>query len=238
MNGKAGKAKPKMADVTKPKKTAPDADAQPLIIQSRPLMSKETTAATSNSSQAEAPKSDEPSSAPILPSQSKRALLVPISDGTDNEASAAEEPVATAKSQPTSVAAAEKTKTTPATAEAKKPAEAPAKDDAIKPDDADDTEVDDQKDEKPAAETQKALEEAAAAEKRQEELESLIDSKQFFVPINAVAAKREVKHSAVMTVFVLVLAFILVDLMLDTGVILLVQKIPHTHFFTTSSLNK
>jgi len=93
-------------------------------------------------------------------------------------------------------------------------------------------------DKKPSPETQKAVEEAAKAAEREQEIEDYIDKRQFFVPINSVARKRSVKVSAGLTVLVLLLAVVLIDLMLDSGVILLVQKIPHTHFFTVPNTLK
>lgn len=254
MNGKTSKAKPRMADVTKPKKLTPQ---DQLVIQSRPIIGRATSV---SSPVDEAPKQDEVSSAPVLPSQSKRTLIVPISDGapkaeeapaenpatptnTDNKTTTADEaPKAAAPVAPT----AKKGVNVEPPAEAEK-AESSTGDEATKDDEAatDETETEnkdskpnpetDDKDSKPNPETEKALAEAAAAEKRQKELEALIDSKQFYVPINAVARKRSIKYSSVMTVAVFLLAIVLIDLMLDTGMILLVQKIPHTHFFTQGS---
>ena len=62
-----------------------------------------------------------------------------------------------------------------------------------------------------------------------------IDRRKYFVPINAIAHKRSIKVSIGLTILFILLSFILVDLMLDSGIILLLQKIPHTHFFTTST---
>lgn len=229
MSGSTSKVKPKMADVTKPKKATNDDDQ--LVIQSRPMIGK---VSSGSGPVLEEQKPDDAAavpSAPTLPSQSKRTLIVPISDDTDKPAVAAE-----AKAD----AAAEAPKK--ADAASKKPADTPepAADDekAEAEPEPETTETGDKpagKDEKPNPETEKALAEAAAAEKRQHELEALIDSKQFYVPINAVAQKKSIKVSSVMTVLVFLLAVVLVDLMLDSGTILLVQKIPHTHFFTQNN---
>lgn len=70
-------------------------------------------------------------------------------------------------------------------------------------------------------------------EKREHEIEEIIDSRQYFVPIDAVAHKRSVNVSIILTILIFLLALILVDLMLDSGTILLLQKVPHTHFFST-----
>ncbi len=57
------------------------------------------------------------------------------------------------------------------------------------------------------------------------------------MPIDAIARKRSIKVSMVLTILVLALAIVLIDLMLDSGTILLVQKIPHTHFFSVNNSN-
>lgn len=234
------KAKPKMADVTKPKK-ATDGSGDQLVIQSRPIIGKAMSAGTSVSDE-QNPDGAAAPSAPTLPSQSKRTMIVPISDDGDKEVA----PTNTAEAAPDAPKAAAADATPPKKAEnaqepaPKKAAPEPAAEDKDEPDaDGTGTATSDDKaegkDEKPNPETEKALAEAAAAEKRQHELESLIDSKQFYVPINAVAQKKSIKVSWVMTVLVFLLAVVLIDLMLDSGTILLVQKIPHTHFFSSNN---
>ncbi|HEV2403368.1 MAG TPA: hypothetical protein VGS08_04155 [Candidatus Saccharimonadales bacterium] len=71
-----------------------------------------------------------------------------------------------------------------------------------------------------------------AAPQEQKLLED-INSRQYFLPINTVARKRSIKVSLLLTLLVLLLSVVLIDLMLDTGIILLLEKVPHTHFFTT-----
>lgn len=265
MNGKTSKAKPKMADVTRPKRpTSADSGSDSLVIQSRPIIGRATSVSSPSDDQTTQddsansvnPEMTSTPSAPVLPSQSKK-LIVPISDEFTKDTAAAkaapiadaapeqsktEEPVASVSKEDSPAdtpkeAASEET----SEPETEKPAEAPAEKRAADENDTDEAEADDgkadKKEDKPSPETEKAVAEAAAAVKRQNELESLIDSKQFYVPINAVARKREVKHSALMTILVLLLALVLIDLMLDSGLILLAEKIPHTHFFTISNPN-
>jgi hypothetical protein len=255
MNGKTTKVKPKMADVTKPKKLT---TADELVIQSRPMVGRATS--VSSPVDEEKMQDDALATAPVLPSQSKRTLIVPVSDGGESDHSAADTTPAAAASAasdtkvsvstgapkgaaPVAPAGDKKADTPAAEAPVKTDKEAaPAANEKAAPaDDDDEAAADDVKtddtDDKPNPETEKALKEAAAAEKRLRDLEFLIDSKQFYVPINAVARKRSIKYSSVMTVFVFLLAIVLIDLMLDSGTILLVQKIPHTHFFSTSSQN-
>lgn len=73
----------------------------------------------------------------------------------------------------------------------------------------------------------KALDDA----KREQEIQSYIDNREFFVPINAVARKRSLKVSIALTFLELLLGLFLLNLMLDAGIIQLLEKIPHTHFF-------
>ncbi len=262
MNDKSSKAKPKMVDVMKPKKTtSTDADAASLVIQSRPMIGLVTSIGSPSDDQTTQDDSVSPAnppSAPVLPSQSKRTLIVPISDSGDKETTPANNPAATETAQtapkvepltqsPKEDDPADTPKDDTATitsdseAEIPKPSEESQEKAADKPN-ADEADPEDDepanKGEKPNPETEKAIAEAAAAAKREREVEDLIDSKHFYVPINAVARKREVKHSAFMTVIVLLLAIVLIDLMLDSGLIFLAEKIPHTHFFTTTSIDQ
>lgn len=68
-----------------------------------------------------------------------------------------------------------------------------------------------------------------------QELQSYIDNREYNVPINAVASKRSIKVSIVLTFLVLLLSIALIDLMLDSGLIELIQKIPHTHYFNVGN---
>lgn len=83
--------------------------------------------------------------------------------------------------------------------------------------------------EKTTEEAEKFAEEEA---KRQQELQAYIDNRKYNVPIGAVAQRRSVIISILLTIIVLLLAIVLVDLMLDSGIILLLTKLPHTHFFS------
>jgi hypothetical protein len=73
----------------------------------------------------------------------------------------------------------------------------------------------------------KALEDA----KREQELQGYIENREFFVPINAVARKRSVKVTLMMVFVEFLLGLLLINLMLDAGLIHLLEKIPHTNFF-------
>lgn len=90
-----------------------------------------------------------------------------------------------------------------------------------------DAETADDKPPKTDADVRTALEEA----KRQQEIQSYIENREFFVPINAVARKRSLKVSLALTFVELLLGLLLLNLMLDAGLIQLLEKIPHTNFF-------
>ncbi len=61
-------------------------------------------------------------------------------------------------------------------------------------------------------------------------------SKDYFLPINTVTQRRSLKISVGLTFVILFLAFVLIDLMLDSGIVLLFQKLPHTHIFNAAML--
>jgi len=69
----------------------------------------------------------------------------------------------------------------------------------------------------------------------EQQVQDHINGRTYFLPINTAARKRSLLVSAGMTMCVILLGLVLIDLMLDSGIILLLQKIPHTHFFDTGS---
>ena len=72
-------------------------------------------------------------------------------------------------------------------------------------------------------------------EKRRQEVEDIIESHRYFLPFNAAVRRRTVKINFGLTLIVFILALVLIDLMLDSGTIILLQKVPHTHFFSVSN---
>ncbi len=108
--------------------------------------------------------------------------------------------------------------------------ESPAEPAAAPPDDAQESAASDGTDtanSKAHPDVRKALSEA----KRQQQIEGYIENGEFKVPINAVARKRSLRVSLSLTLLELVLGVILINLMLDAGLIQLLEKIPHTNFF-------
>lgn len=91
----------------------------------------------------------------------------------------------------------------------------------------------DQRDTEAEAErTKTALAEAEAS--RQEELDALIASGKYVVPVGAVQRRRSRVYVTVLCLVGVLLAALLFDVLLDAGIIKLSWSIPHTHFFTTN----
>jgi hypothetical protein len=78
-------------------------------------------------------------------------------------------------------------------------------------------------------------EEAATAEakvKREQELEDMIASGKYAVPINAVQRRRSRAATALLFVLAAVLALVLLDAIVDVGIVHVPSSVPHTHLFS------
>jgi len=87
-------------------------------------------------------------------------------------------------------------------------------------------------------EAELSAEEIAAAEtkaKRDLELEQVIVSGKYHVPINAVQRRRSRVHVLLLCAVGLLLAVALADVVIDAGFVKLPFNIPHTHFFSTTA---
>lgn len=201
-------------DVSRPAKAADVPEK--LVIESRPLIDHDETPAADagsdieakpedKSTAAEAAKADTPVPTPApAPSATKKVVTPPTLSAPE---------------------AASTPDTTESTEETEAAADTPTDDlDASPAEEATKTQRD-----KDAEETKKAVEQA----RRDQEVKEYIENKQFFVPINEVARKRSIKVSFGLVLLMAILAVVLIDLMLDSGLILLLQKIPHTNFFST-----
>jgi hypothetical protein len=67
---------------------------------------------------------------------------------------------------------------------------------------------------------------------RQQKLEQLIEERTYAVPINAVRRHRSHVFVAAMCIFALLLAVVLLDMVLDTGLLKPPFDVPHTHIFS------
>jgi anti-sigma28 factor (negative regulator of flagellin synthesis) len=72
----------------------------------------------------------------------------------------------------------------------------------------------------------------AVEDARVQKLEGLVASGTYAVPINAIQRKRSRMFVATMCLLALVLAVLLLDALLDVGVVSLPSIIPHTHLFS------
>lgn len=79
-----------------------------------------------------------------------------------------------------------------------------------------------------------SAEEEAARQAREQQLETLITSGKYAVPINAVQRKRSRLFVTVASIIALLLALAVLDVLLDTGLVKLPVNLPHTHFFSAS----
>lgn len=83
-----------------------------------------------------------------------------------------------------------------------------------------------------AAASAKEVAAAEARVKREQELEDLIAGGKYTVPINAVQRKRSRTDTLLLATLAVVLILVLLDAVLDVGIIKLPSTIPHTHFFS------
>lgn len=219
MNDKTPPAKRKITDVAKTPKAATNNPPQ-IILEKRSHIDPGATPDASNQT--------ETSAAPVAPPSAKRTITPlqdtkpetpEVKDSTKIDVRKAEPAVRT--DAPESKPADE-----PAT-QAPETSQAVPEDTNIAADGTADTE----KSEAPE-EDEEAKKEALALA-RQKTVDKYIDTREFFVPIDAAARKRSIQVSLWLTLIYIILSIILVDLMLDSGMIELLQKVPHTNFFKT-----
>ncbi len=226
-------------DVSRPSQTPADSTSRPVIVSNRPLMQDPMMATVlSGKSEPEAPmeaKDDATEDAqPLTPHAEK--IIKPIETEVAEQAEAAadlpeqtaEKAPAAAETAPEADAEAVATETEPEkTAEPKldkkdEPEPQPAVPDTIETDEADG----DDKQTNP-----EAVKLSEADRKRAAELEAIIASGKYAVPIDASGKRRTLIITIWLVVLTLLLAVVLADALLDVG-ILNVQGIPHTHFFS------
>lgn len=205
----------KIIDVKSPGKVAPETSSRPIVVTNRPVLASDPMVVAGASDG----RSPDVAGPPVVTGRSAKVIR-PISAEAADEADETKEPAVPAPE---------------AGAEAEAPAELPlaAKTEASGP-----APVRDTGSGKP--ETRDAEAEASAAEAeaetarlvRLQELEQLIASGQYAVPIDAVQRKRSRTFVFLMCLLALVLAVVLLDVLLDTGIVKLPAGIPHTHIFS------
>jgi hypothetical protein len=210
----------KIADVSSPGKTAPSASSRPIIVTNHsgmvgdPMIVDDTSA-------------EQPTTAPVIKRSAK--TISPVSadmqQGSTPEETSETEPVSLEGSAETSPA-----ETLPEPAQGTEPGDQKA---------AEEKPSSDSEDKGPLRDTdaENASVEAAALaaeEARNAELEKLIESGEFSVPINAIQRKRSRTFVAAMCMLAVLLALLLLDALLDVHIISLPVNVPHTHLFSAS----
>jgi len=238
---------PKITDVASPGKTAPSASGRPIIVTNRPVLphdpmiadpAKETAptdpALVRRSAKVIAPVSPDMAAAspmpqPETPSTDDMQALVAATLPVDKPA-----PVAPAQASEVSTPAtgpAAQTGIVPAEQEPSAPAPQAAS--APRPDKA--SELRDVEAENVSAEDETAAAQAeadAAQTARAQELEQIIESGVYAVPINAVQRKRSRMFIAAMCVVAALLGLVLADAVLDANLVHPPFAVPHTHLFS------
>jgi len=182
--------------------------------------------------------------ASVEPAEDTTSLPEPTA-AQDKEAARTDEPKAAEESKVETSAPAEPAK--PEAAEPKaqpetkaqpeaKPAPAPDLTPAAKPDAPDETTTDSitepvEAPKGPTVEAENAA--AAAAAKREAELQKLVESKKYVLPINSLEQRRTKRIVLLGLLLSLLLAAAWVDIALDAGLIHLSGLHPVTHFFST-----
>jgi hypothetical protein len=235
----------KVMDVVAPGQAKPSASSRPIVVGNRSVLGNDPMVVTENEAQpageaTEAqPTPQSAAGTPIIVNHQAKTVAPlstpePTADDaaptestpTPDDKAEAAKPEEPAEAEP----AAEAEKPSDADAPPKEPESQPADD---QPEDKPDDSGDDEEPSAPAdnGESAKAAKKAAeeADAKRRLELDDLIASGKYALPINAV---RKQRSRAVLLVLVLIilLAVVTVDVLLDTGVLHL-QGIPHTSFF-------
>lgn len=227
-DSKADADKPS-ADAAQPSKTS-SLDGEPVIVTNRNLL-KDPAAAEAESG---ADQKDKPAAEAKL-TKSTPMKLKPLQEPTAAPEAEAPEPTAESSAKKESkLAAATAEPNTKPTEVAAKPAEANDTTTAEKPeaepakDQPETTDSEATKPVDPAAEEAKAAEQA----KHDATIQKLIDSKQFYLPINSVE-KRKTKRFVVLGIILsLLLAFAWTDIALDAGLVQISGIKPVTHFFS------
>jgi hypothetical protein len=208
-------AKPtKIADIKGPNKVVPSATARPIIVGNGPALTNDPMMTPGGPE-----KKDE---VPTETLSHTAKVLVPVSTPPAQESETAEAAPETSETPEAPPAESDSSEPTPETES--DAAETPTV--AIK-EESTEEDLD--------PEATKTAAEAVAAEakaKREAELEAIIESGKYAVPINAVQRKRSRITTILLCVLAVVLLVALLDVVADVGVVKLPSSVPHTHFFS------
>ncbi len=211
-------AKP-IVDVAQPGKTAPPLTSKPVLVSNRAMLKDPMVI---SKTEEEPPKED----------------TVTVKTARSGQTVAATEAVANPEVEPKTEQALNTTPEPvlkPDESAPKSEPEAPAKEDtppAEKKESSESTESNEASD-KQAIPTDAQIEAAAAAEAAHDAtIQKLVDSKQYFVSVNAVEKRRTKRVVALGVALSIILALAWVDVALDAGLIQIGSVKPVTHFFS------
>lgn len=225
----------KIDDVKRPDKVAPEATSRPLLVTNRPTLTNDPMISSPSNE-------DNPDGQAGMPMTHTAKTIKPL----DSTLEAAQKDEATPEENAGDTAASERI--TEGQAKAEKSTElgvqaepepkfkltAPVRS-STTPGLAVTADSDDESDSRRDPDAAISAEDAAAAEakaKREEELEGLIASGKYAVPINAVSRKRSRTNSIILSLLAILLAILLLDVAVDVGIMKVPSGIPHTHFFS------
>lgn len=219
----------RVMDVTHPRNVQPSTTSKPVIVSNRPMIAADPMIAgmppKSTAEDVELPAgAPEPTVPPEVVTQNHESkTILPTEDLL--RAMEQPKPAEKAEAQPEEVPAEEPAtiaEPTPATPEAPaKTQDTPAKPDEVPAIETNDEETEEEDDDTPKPET--------AEQKRDHELETLIASGKYYVPINRSGKKRAMVALVIILCLIGLLA--VADLLLDMGIVR-VSGIPHTSFFS------
>jgi hypothetical protein len=237
----ADKPKP-IIDVAHPGQSAPSPTTKSILINNHALLKDPMVVeAASNPEDGDAPAPPKPAAAGpsrviIKPIHDDVEPEVPAEEPTEEPAGKAAEPAPALPEAPAAAAADDPEPAAPAEPDPE-PASSPAKPADDKPDAPADTadpakeEPDKTVDAAMANDKQLADQQAAEAE-HEAAMQKLIDSQQYFLPINTVEKRKAKRFMVLGVVLAVVLAAAWADIALDAGLIHVSGVKPATHFFS------
>jgi hypothetical protein len=218
MNMAKPKPGAKITDVAHPGTTAPSESSKPIIVTNRPILKDPMVVEKDKDGETPAKKTAvEPKIKPLPEAKPEEAKPESTAEATPEVKPDKPEPTAEAEPKPVSDTKPE-TKPDEAAPETGKAGAA-----------ADDKGTTDQNQKIPDAEMDAA---AKAAAEHEGEIQKLVDSKKYFLPINAVEQRRSRRFVALGIILSLLLIVAWVDIALDAGLISLPAIKPATHLFS------
>lgn len=247
-------AKPtKIDDVKRPEKVTPAASSRPLVVTNRPILPNDPMVTPAD--RTEAPKPAEPTVRTARTIQPMAADTLKAEAEKPAEDAKSAEPAVPAVELPSTAPVAVTTDSTPSPTEPKQPEETPVAvitepsqpgpipDPRVSADTtssgaAEQPVLSGTPEEDPGRDPQaEANAEATAADEaklmREQEIEQLVASGKYYVPINAVQRKRSRLYAILLLLLALALAILLLDAALDANLVSAPLNVPHTHFFSS-----